>query len=77
MGIDFSDFNSEDLWDYTYNEVIALIEEMENSLIITSNAAKSIEAIAGTLSCIPIITYRVDEYDFKEISREKVAEGRR
>ena len=74
MGIDFSDFNSEDLWDYTYNEVIALIEEMENSLIITSNAAKSIEAIAGTLSCIPIITYRVDEYDFKEISREKVAE---
>lgn len=74
MGIDFSDFNSDDLWGYPYNEVIALIEELEKNLIITSNIAENIEAIAGTLSCIPIITYRVDEYDFEEISREKVAE---
>lgn len=74
MGIDFSDFNADELWEYSYNEVVALIEEFEKNLIITSNIAENIEAITGTLSCIPIITYRVDEYNFEEISREKVTE---
>lgn len=73
MGMDFSVFNSDDLWEYSYDQTIKLIEEIEKNLMDTSSIAENIDAIDGMLSCIPIITYRVDEYNFEEISRKQVA----
>lgn len=70
MSIDLYNLDPEELWKYDYNQTLAVVLAIETKLFNTTVGAETIEAVINYLECVSIITLRVEEYDFPEISKE-------
>ena len=70
MSIDLYNLDPEELWKYNYKQTLAVVLAIEKKLFNTTVGAESIEAVVNFLECVSIITLRVEEYDFPEISKE-------
>lgn len=75
MSIDLFNLDPEDLWKYKYNEIRDVVQAIEQDLFGVSGDVKEIEAIVNYLDYINIISIRVKECDFDEISKERLAES--
>lgn len=75
MGIDLYNLDPEELWKYEYESIQTLVHAIEQKLFTISDEVEDIEAMVSFLEHINIISYRVEEYDFPEISEEKTTES--
>lgn len=75
MGIDLYNLDPEELWAYDYEAIQTVVQAIEQKLFNISDEVEDIEAMVSFLEYISIITLRVDEYDFPEISKEKATES--
>lgn len=75
MGIDLYNLDPEELWKYDYEAIQTVVQAIEQKLFTISDEVEDIEAMVSFLEYINIISYRVEEYDFPEISEEKTTES--
>lgn len=75
MSIDLFNLDPEDLWKYQYKEIRDVVQAIEQDLFGISGDVKEIEAIVNYLDYINIISIRVEECDFDEISKERLAKS--
>ena len=75
MSIDLCNLDPEELWAYKYDRILDVVQAIDQKLYNMSNEVEEIEAIVSSLEHINIITLRVEEYDFPEISREITAKS--
>lgn len=70
MSIDLYNLDPEELWAYEYDRIQDVVQAIEQKLFNMSDEVEDIEAIVSSLEHINIITLRVEEYDFPEISKK-------
>lgn len=75
MSIDLHNLDPEELWKYNYKQTLAVVLAIEKKLFNTTVGAESIEAVINFLEYVSIITLRIEEYDFPEISKEITAKN--
>lgn len=75
MSIDLYNLDPEELWAYEYDRIQDVVQAIEQKLFNMSDEVEDIEAIVSSLEHINIITLRVEEYDFPEISKKITAES--